>query len=187
LLIGIGSVSQAHRRVVSCIEIRGRVSMRLSHFSSVLLFSAALALSASPAMAQGHGHGRGQSEEHGHGNGHRRGHGRGHKQKGIAFTQRDRDVLSSYLRGRRSGLPPGLAKRDALPPGLQRQIERTGHLPPGLEKRLRPFPPELQRRMPPLPENCGCRYGFVGTSAVIVNPKTGAVLDMIRDIFILAH
>ena len=165
--------------------------MRMPRFRAVLLFFAALAFSASPALAQGHGHGRGQSEEHGHGNGHGRGngrgHGRGHGRDGIAFTQRDRDVLSRYLRGRRSGLPPGLAKRDALPPGLQRQIERTGHLPPGLEKRLRPFPRELERRMPPLPENCGCRYGFVGTSAVIVNPKTGAVLDMIRDILILAH
>lgn len=159
--------------------------MRLPRFNAVLLFCAALAFSASPALAQGHGHGRGQSEEHGHGHG--RGHGRGHERERIVFNRRDRDVISRYLRGRRSDLPPGLAKRDALPPGLERQIERTGHLPPGLEKRLRPFPPELVRRMPPLPEGCGCRYGFVGTSAVIVNPKTGAVLDMIRDIFILAH
>ncbi len=31
-----------------------------------------------------------------------------------------------------AGLPPGLAKRDELPPGLEKQLEKNGTLPPGL-------------------------------------------------------
>jgi hypothetical protein len=42
-----------------------------------------------------------------------------------------------YNGGRRDGLPPGIAKRGGdLPPGLQKHIDRTGHLPPGHEKRM---------------------------------------------------
>ena len=43
-------------------------------------------------------------------------------------------------------LPPGLAKRDTLPPGLERQLQRNGKLPPGLEKRA--LPDELKRALP---------------------------------------
>jgi hypothetical protein len=37
-------------------------------------------------------------------------------------------------------LPPGLAKRDRLPPGQERQLERNGTLPPGLQKRAQTLP-----------------------------------------------
>src|SRR4029453_10507644 len=40
-----------------------------------------------------------------------------------------------------SGRPPGLEKREQLPPGLQRQLIRNGSLPPGLEKKIQPLPP----------------------------------------------
>lgn len=37
--------------------------------------------------------------------------------------------------GRSNVLPPGLTKRGALPPGLEKQVETKGALPPGLQKR----------------------------------------------------
>ena len=36
------------------------------------------------------------------------------------------------------GLPPGLAKRDQLPPGLQKHLWKHGSLPPGLQKKVGP-------------------------------------------------
>src|SRR5215831_16890644 len=37
-----------------------------------------------------------------------------------------------------------------LPPGLRKKYYRTGTLPPGWQKKIRPFPPELVRVLPPL-------------------------------------
>src|SRR5687767_3783358 len=48
------------------------------------------------------------------------------------------------------GLPPGLAKREQLPPGLQKQLARNGKLPPGLEKKIHPLPAQLESRLPRL-------------------------------------
>lgn len=100
-----------------------------------------------------------------HGRGHGRGHGYG------------RDDEQDHDRGRRD-LPPGLAKRDRLPPGLERQIHRHGTLPPGL--RTRPLPRALEARLPPPPEHC-VRL-IVGTDIVLMNERTRAVLDVIRDV-----
>ncbi len=51
------------------------------------------------------------------------------------------------------GLPPGLAKKDHLPPGLQKHLWKRGSLPPGLQKRLGPGPmyyaPYQDRCLPP--------------------------------------
>ena len=41
----------------------------------------------------------------------------------------------------------------SLPPGLEKQLRRNGQLPPGLQKKVQPFPVELERRLPPLPTN----------------------------------
>lgn len=88
-----------------------------------------------------------------------------------------RDDEEDHGRGRR-GLPPGLAKRDQLPPGLERQMHRHGTLPPGL--RTRPLPRALAARLPPPPEHC-VRL-IVGTDIVLMNERTRAVLDVIRDV-----
>ena len=50
------------------------------------------------------------------------------------------------------GLPPGLAKKDRLPPGLERQVQRNGTLPPGLQKKVQPLPEPCEARLPRLPE-----------------------------------
>jgi hypothetical protein len=169
-----------------------RNAMRKRFFRLLLLLSGAVALSVAPALAQGrsqdHGHGHGQDKwekkDHGHG---KKSHGHVHDR--VRFRDHDRGVIVSYYRGyyRDHGhhLPPGLAKREHLPPGLARQLRRNGHLPPGLQKRVVWFPKHLDRQLGPLPY--GYRRCWVGDNVLIVNPKTFAILDIIRDVAILAH
>jgi hypothetical protein len=100
---------------------------------------------------------------------------------GPVFGARARDVIGGYYRNRYSNLPPGLAKRAGnLPPGLERQLQRNGTLPPGLQKRLEPFPADLRRQLPPLPANYA--YGVIDGSAIIVNQRTKAIVDVMYDI-----
>jgi hypothetical protein len=67
------------------------------------------------------------------------------------FTQAQRDSIRSCMSGQYGSLPPGLAKRDRLPPGLERQLQRNGQLPPGLQKRVQPLPDVCASRLPRLP------------------------------------
>jgi hypothetical protein len=68
------------------------------------------------------------------------------------FSERDRQIISDCLAQRPSNLPPGLAKRDRLPPGLERQVERNGTLPPGLQKRVQPLPEYCTANLSWLPQ-----------------------------------
>jgi hypothetical protein len=69
------------------------------------------------------------------------------------FSPRDRRIISDCLVENRSDLPPGLAKRDRLPPGLERQLQRNGTLPPGLQRRVQPLPDFCTARLPRLPHD----------------------------------
>lgn len=67
------------------------------------------------------------------------------------FSDHDRGILQECLADNSSGLPPGLAKRDSLPPGLQKHLQRNGTLPPGLQKRVQPLPESCEVQLPRLP------------------------------------
>ncbi|GAC1620874.1 MAG: hypothetical protein PVS2B2_14820 [Candidatus Acidiferrum sp.] len=141
---------------------------------SILLAAAVLALTGSAVLAQGQGNGNGN----GHGNGH--GHGRGHNkggdedsQGGGEFTIHDREVIRGWYGEHEQGLPPGLAKRDRLPPGLERQLRERGTLPPGLQKKIQPIPEDLDRRLPPPPD--GYRRVIIGGHIVTLNIRTNYV------------
>ena len=69
------------------------------------------------------------------------------------FSSRDRQIISDCFVADRSSLPPGLAKKDHLPPGLERQVRRNGTLPPGLQKRVQPLPGVCADRLPKLPRD----------------------------------
>jgi hypothetical protein len=67
------------------------------------------------------------------------------------FSFRERQMISDCYVNQRSGLPPGLAKKNRLPPGLERHLQRNGTLPPGLQKRVQPLPYECEAGLPRLP------------------------------------
>jgi hypothetical protein len=77
---------------------------------------------------------------------------RSREEEPMGFSDRDREViLGCFNGGGRKGLPPGLAKKDRLPPGLERQLQRNGTLPPGLQKRVEPLPARCEAQLPRLP------------------------------------
>ena len=141
---------------------------------------AILALSTSVALAQheDHGHGRGHDK---HGNededNDRNGNKEhGHKGHGHGYDDRDHEVMHGWYEGHRGNLPPGLAKRDRLPPGLERQLELRGTLPPGLRGRIYAVPVDLERELPPAPPNC--EHVFIGGHVVLLNRRTFVVVDV---------
>jgi hypothetical protein len=75
-----------------------------------------------------------------------------------------------------SGLPPGLAKKEQLPPGLQRQLVRNGELPPGLQKKVHPLPHALEVQLPRLPE--GRRRVIISGSVVLLDSPRNTILDV---------
>lgn len=159
--------------------------MSLKHwFRAGAIAALSLSLSATIAVAQGNGHGHGhdrddndgwqdRDEGHGHGHGHDKDHGRGHAYG--HYKDHDRDIHDWY-RAHYSHLPPGLAKRDRLPPGLERQLIVNGTLPPGLRGKMQPCPQELEVMLPPPPPNY--EHVFVGGSLVLVNRVSFQIGDV---------
>ncbi len=95
------------------------------------------------------------------------------------FTDYERDEIEDYFdEVDISSLPPGLAKRDKLPPGLQKQVEKNGQLPPGLAKRA--LPDDLEDRLPERTENIVRR--IIGDDVVLVDEDTDLILDIIRNV-----
>ena len=80
-----------------------------------------------------------------------------------------------------ANLPPGLAKRETLPPGLQRQLQRNGTLPPGLMRRLQPLPADLEGVLAPVPE--GVRRVVWGGNVILLDEQTQQITDLIVDLF----
>jgi hypothetical protein len=126
-----------------------------------------------PAHAQGNGNGHGNG--HGNGNGHNKHHDDGGDCDDCYYKHHEKDIHGWYAQSE-SHLPPGLAKKDQLPPGLEKQLVRNGTLPPGLQKKLYPCPEELQRRLPPPPPDCG--QFLVGGHIVLLNRRTNIVVDI---------
>jgi hypothetical protein len=79
------------------------------------------------------------------------------------------------------GLPPGLAKKESLPPGLEKQLRRNGSLPPGLEKKIQPFPRDLDVRLPRLPD--GQRRVIISGSIILLDSKRNTILDILSNVF----
>jgi hypothetical protein len=136
------------------------------------LLAAALGIlfvSGSPALAQGNGNG------HGKGNGHNKHHDDDDRDGDYHYKSHEQDIRAWYS-GNESHLPPGLAKKDQLPPGLEKQLIRNGTLPPGLQKKIYPCPEELERRLPPPPPDCA--HVVIGGHLVLLNRHTNVVVDI---------
>lgn len=168
-------------------------------FAQLVLLALIFSLWLSPRLGYaGHGNSdedgdKHQHEKHQHEK-HKHQKERYHKHKGYAdevayhgpyFTTERVTVIRQYY------TPETLR---GLPPGLRKHLERTGHLPPGLEKRLVvnqtlppqylpdlvPAPPELVSRMGPLPPDS--QLYFYNGDAILVNPKTQAVMDIVHGV-----
>jgi hypothetical protein len=94
----------------------------------------------------------------------------------LAFSDRDRTIIYDYYRHH---LPPGLAKRDRLPPGLRKHVARHGQLPPGLAGYR--LPPDLDGRLRRLPTGY-LRLRF-GTDIVLLHERTQVILDVVQSIY----
>jgi hypothetical protein len=95
----------------------------------------------------------------------------------------DRDGHQRVIReyGRRGSLPPGLAKREALPPGLRRQLRERGTLPPGLQKHLIGVPADLSSRLPAI-GRYERRY-FAGDDLIVVDTRTNTIVAYVPDVW----
>ena len=90
-----------------------------------------LLLARGPAFAQGN------SQGHGHGKGHDKHHDDGDRDDRY---DHHREAIRGWYSENANHLPPGLAKKDRLPPGLEKQLVRNGTLPPGLQSVCIMFP-----------------------------------------------
>jgi len=146
--------------------------MKALHLISAALLGTLL-LSGPPAFSQGNSQGHG----HGKGKGHDKNHDDDDRTDRDAYRYRDHDrELYGWYSERENNLPPGLAKKDRLPPGLEKQLIRNGTLPPGLQKRIQPVPVELERRLPPPPPDCG--HVLISGHIVLLNRRTNVVVDV---------
>src|SRR5437773_5970441 len=89
-----------------------------------------------------------------------------HDAANCYFQPRDVRLTREYYEPRYRRLPPGLAKK----------FYRTGHLPPGWEKKMEPLPVAVERRLAPLPD--GYRRGIIEGYAVVYSPNTRAIIDV---------
>jgi hypothetical protein len=96
----------------------------------------------------------------------------------AVFSDHDRQVIGDYYaRLRAKKAPPGLAKKDTLPPGLAKQIVKKGTLPPGLQGRK--LPHDLEAKLSQLPD--GYMRVIIGTNIAILNTSTRVIADIITD------
>ena len=136
------------------------------------------------AFADKDKHDGGHEGDHdkGHGNGHWRDKGKHEDRdddddrRGYGFASHDRDEFRGWYSENYRHLPPGLAKRDRLPPGLERELVVRERFPRDLEAHVVMVPADLDRRLPPPPPDC--ERVAVGGHIVLRNRNTKVVLDI---------
>jgi hypothetical protein len=139
-----------------------------------LVAAGAFVIGAQNVVAQGHGNGHGKSardeyREDRHEARHEA------KEERHYYREHDRE-LHDWYRSHHDHLPPGLAKRDRLPPGLERQLVVRGTLPPGLRGYMHPCPIEVVHYLPPAP--VGYMHTVIGGNIVLVNKSNFFVVDV---------
>ena len=140
--------------------------MRFMRLSALIL---CLAVAASAqGKGKGHGHGHNADDDSSQAD---------NANVYSVFTRAQRDHINQCFANGKSGLPPGLAKKDRLPPGLERQLRRNGKLPPGLQKKVQPLGADCQVGLPKLPTDW--RRVVLGDRVILVDP-TQRIRDWFR-------
>lgn len=149
---------------------------------TILLLCAALIFSLGPNALADRDHDRDDDHGHGHAHGHEKHEmkevkAERHAEKAEWHHYRDHDrELHQWYSTHHDHLPPGLAKRDRLPPGLERQLVVRGTLPPGLRVKMHPCPVEVERYLPPPP--VGYVHTVIGGNIVLVNRSNFMIMDV---------
>jgi hypothetical protein len=105
----------------------------------------------------------------------------------IVFTEIEKRLIRDYYdriyrdwaegkgKGKNKDLPPGLARKDTLPPGLAKQLVQNGTLPPGLAKRSLPHDLVIQ-----LPARPGWQeLVIVDDKVLLIQRATNLILDIL--------
>ena len=90
-----------------------------------------------------------------------------HRPESCYFEPGDVRVINEYYAPRYRSLPPGLAKK----------LYRTGHLPPGWERKMEPLPVVVERQLVPLPGSY--QRGVIDGYAVVYSPRTRVIIDVV--------
>ena len=143
--------------------------------STLVAVVIAIAIMSAPVAVNGQGRGRG------HAKGNESAEAANSKADDAVAIDRAGHVRVIHEYQRSGSLPPGLAKRDELPPGLRKQLREKGELPPGLEKRLVPVPPDLEVRLPRVP-SYDRRY-FAGRDLIIIDVRTNHIDAIITGVW----
>lgn len=83
------------------------------------------------------------------------------------FPAHDVLVIREYYAPRYRSLPPGLAKK----------FQRTGHLPPGWQKKMQPLPFAVERQLVVLPPDY--RRGYLDGAIVVYSPRSQSIVDAV--------
>ena len=96
----------------------------------------------------------------------------------VSIGSNDQRIIREWFLQSASmrGLPPGLAKKEQLPPGLQKHLVRFDQLPPGLQKKIQPLPQALEARLTRLPE--GRRRIILNGSVILLDQRKNLILDI---------
>jgi hypothetical protein len=94
----------------------------------------------------------------------------------VLSTVQQRHISDCFSSGK-AGLPPGLAKKDRLPPGLEKQLRRNGKLPPGLQKKIQPLDSRCQIGLPRLPD--GWERVIYNDRVIVLDPAK-RIIDWAR-------
>ena len=145
---------------------------RMLRFAAAVVAFSSLA-SVSPAVAaQGRGQGQAKKAETAE---------KKDAKPDAIVVDRDGHVRVIHEYARAGSLPPGLAKREALPPGLRKQLHERGALPPGLEKHLVLVPAALLTRLPPVPPYYQ-RY-FAGDDLLVIDRRANVLVAIIPGVW----
>lgn len=107
----------------------------------------------------------------------------------IVFTEIEKRLIRDYYdrtyrdwaedagknKGKSKELPPGLARKDTLPPGLAKQLVQNGTLPPGLAKRS--LPGDLIVLLPARPD--WQEIVIVDDKVLLIQRATNLILDIL--------